>query len=372
MWPIQWTSLAPSLVGISMSDLIALGDADADARWIGVRRHQAMLVIAGLGLAGDWVVRSSGVLVELFAGCLLLICALPVLDNLTVGEWVMVGVRFVLRSRWTLVALTSDRAALTLRARGSAEARGFELRHRGRLDLSGQDVEKAQELLAFADAMATSDRTSHVSVHVSSTREHARTLLTLREGVQAPESWTENELLLRDTIGVTPSTNSLWFLERWRYLRGIQGLVRVVRIRDFTAAPEGNALLERLQQSSDHVTVALHLDVVTTSRAQRMTARAVHRTGTDDAASRSVGFRHTARAQRALERLAQREALVAGGRALLRIGVYVSVRAPSQRQLNASVTEVLLRAHEAGLRCERGLGRQAVWFCHQLPGGPGW
>jgi hypothetical protein len=98
----------------------------------------------------------------------------------------------------------------------------------------------------------------------------------------------------------------------------------------------------------------------------------VHRTGTDDAASASVGFRHTARAQRALQRLTQREILVAGGRALLRIGVYVCVRAPSQRQLNSSVSEVLRRAHEAGLRCERGLGRQAIWFCHQLPGGPGW
>jgi uncharacterized metal-binding protein len=52
--------------------------------------------------------------------------------------------------------------------------------------------------------------------------------------------------------------------------------------------------------------------------------------------------------------------------------VYVCVRASSQRQLSNAVSEVFRRAHEAGLRCERGLGRQAIWYCHQLPGGPGW
>jgi hypothetical protein len=346
--------------------------ADADARWIGVRRHQALLVIVGLGLAGDWVVRPSSVLGELLLGCVLLLSAAPFLDNLTLGEWLLVGLRFVVRSKWTLVTATSRAEGTMLRARGSVLAQGFELVHRGRLDLSGLDVERAHELTAYADAIATSDRTTHVSVHVTSTRETARTLLTLRDGGQPPEGWTKNETILREAIGAVAPTNSIWFMERWRYLRGIEGLVSVVRLRDFTAVPDGKALLERLQQSSDDVTVALHFDVVSGARAQRLAARAVHRTGSDEAASTSVGFRHTARAQRALQRLTQREALVAGGRALLRIGVYVCVRASSQRQLNSSVSEVLRRAHEAGLRCERGLGRQAIWFCHQLPGGPGW
>jgi hypothetical protein len=355
-----------------MSELIQLGDADGDARWIGVRRHQALLVIVGLGLVGDWVVRSSSVLVELLLGCALLISAVPFLDNLTLGEWLLVGVRFLIRSRWTLLSVTPEVGGTTLRARGSVLTQGFELRHRGRLDLSGQDVEKARELTAYADAIATSDRTSHLSLHVTSTRESARTLLTLRDDGQPPEGWTKSEALLRETIGVVAPANSVWFLEHWRYLRGIEGLVRVVRLRDFTSVPDGKALLERLQQSSGHVTVALHFDVISGTRAQRIAARAVHRTGTDEAAWASVGFRHTARAQRALQRLTQRESLVAAGRALLRIGVYVCVRAPSQRQLNSSVSEVLRRAHEAGLRCEHGLGRQAIWFCHQLPGGPGW
>jgi hypothetical protein len=355
-----------------MSELIQLGDADAQARWIGVRRHQALLVIMGLGLVGDWVVRSSSVLVELLLGSALLLCAAPTVDNLTLGEWLLVGVRFLTRSSWTLVAVSSEEAGTTVHGRGSVSVKGYELRHRGRLDLSGQDLEKAHELMAFADAMATSDRTSHVSLHVSSSRESARTILTLRDGTQAPDGWSECDELLRDTTGATPGANSVWFLERWRYLRGIGGLVAVLRLRDFTAVPDGKALLERLQQSSDHVTVGLHFDVVSGSRAQRLAARAVHRSGSDEAASASVGFRHTARAKRSLERLGQREALVSGGRALLRVGVYVCVRASSQRQLSNAVSEVFRRAHEAGLRCERGLGRQAIWYCHQLPGGPGW
>ena len=43
---------------------------------------------------------------------------------------------------------------------------------------------------------------------------------------------------LRETMGTVAPTNSVWFLERWRYLRGMQGLVTVVRLRDFTAAPD--------------------------------------------------------------------------------------------------------------------------------------
>src|SRR5665213_3246139 len=47
---IAATTWAPSLVGTLMSDHLGLAESDADSRWIGVRRHQAVLVIVGLGL----------------------------------------------------------------------------------------------------------------------------------------------------------------------------------------------------------------------------------------------------------------------------------------------------------------------------------
>lgn len=355
-----------------MSELLALGDADGQVRWIGIRRHQAIVVVTGIGLVGDWLVRSRSSPIEFITGLVLLICALPGHDNLTVGEVLVVAVRYAIRSNWTKISFVPERAALALRARGQTTVQGFSLQHRGRLDLSGHDVVRAHELAAFADAQATSDRSVHVGLHVRSSREGADTLLSVGEGISAPDGWSESKELLLEIIGLSSDTSSMWLLERWSYLRTTSGLVRVLRVRDFTAVPEGRALLERLQQSSDDVTVALHFDVVSGQRAHRMVERAVHRTGSDGAASRSVGFRRTARAERSLERLAQREVLVASGRALLRAGVYVRVGATSERLLRQSVQEVQRRAHDAGLRCERGLGRQALWYCHQLPGGPGW
>jgi len=352
------------------SEPIGLGTADGDARWIGIRRHQALLVVCGLGLVGDVVVRAGGPFSEFLFGVVLLVCAVPTYDGVTAGEWLLIAVRYAIRTRWTRVHVAAQGRGLRVRARGLAVVRGYELHHRGRLDLSGHDVERADDLMAFVDAMATSDRTAHVSLHVDVTSNVARTLLTLPDGATPPEHWTQNNDLVRDVVGVS-SKDAAWLLERWSYVRSSSGLTRVLRIRDFSAAPDGHALLERLQLSREHVTLSVHLDVVSGSRARRLAERAVHRTGSDGAASSSIGFRRTARAERGLARLAQREVLVASGRALLRVGVYVAVHAPSREELRTGVVEVIRRAHDAGLRCERGVGRQSTWFCFQLPGEPG-
>lgn len=355
-----------------MSEVLELGDADADARWIGIRRHQAALVVAGLGLVGDWVVRAHGVILEAEAGGLSLLCAIPAYDGLTIGELLAIGIRYWSRSRWTSLVVVRERRALSLRARGHALLQGFELQHRGRLDLSGRDLQSARDLASFADALATSEQSRHVSLHVSASSQCARTLLSLPEATDAPDGWSENHELVLDVAGLTGGADSMWLLERWRYLRSSSEVIRVMRIRDFTAVPDGQALLEHLQQSTGQLVVALHFDVVGGARAQRIAARAVHRSSSDGAASHAVGFRRTARADRALERLGQRESLVASGRALLRIAVYVSVHASTHDQLHHDVQEVLRSAHGAGLRCERGVGRQALWHSQQLPGGPGW
>jgi hypothetical protein len=56
----------------------------------------------------------------------------------------------------------------------------------------------------------------------------------------------------------------------------------------------------------------------------------------------------------------------------LRIAVFATVRGNSYDELRASVDEVQRAAHDSGLRCDRGAGRQTEWYCFQLPGGPGW
>jgi hypothetical protein len=297
---------------------------------------------------------------------------LTVYDNLTVGEMLALGLGYLSRSRWSRLGVEAQGRALRLSARGQVLVQGYELQHRGRLDLSGGDLHVALELAALSDALATGGQSRHVSVHVRVDGVRARTLLSLEQGVSPPEGWTSNNALARDFAGLRAGEDSMLLLERLNYVRSSQGLVRVLRIRDFSAVPAGRALLERLQQSGCEVGVGVHIEVVSGAKAQRIAERAVHRVGSDGAIARAAGFRRTARAEHALERLAQRETLVASGRALLRVAVYVSVHARTEDELRTSLEAVLANAREAGLRCERGRGRQATWLCLQLPGGPGW
>jgi hypothetical protein len=116
----------------------------------------------------------------------------------------------------------------------------------------------------------------------------------------------------------------------------------------------------------------VHVDVVAGVRAHRLAARAVHRVRSDDATSSAAGFRRSARSSRSFERLAQREVLVASGRALMSIGVFVVVGGTSLEELDRRSAAVWRRAHDGGLRLERGRARQYEWYRAQLPGGPGW
>jgi len=363
--PMRWDR---SLAGTSMSELLGLGVADAESRWIGVRRHQAILIILGLGLLGHWLT-SSAPLVEAFVGVACLACAAPTSDGLTVGERTYIGLHFVGRSRWTSIRVRLSADVMTVGARGEVSLRGFELDHRGRLDLSGRDRDNAVGLASFADALATSDATRHFSMHVLSRRGDVSTLLALPEDVSPPAGWTLCTTLATTCVG--PHALE-WVLERWAYVRISDQLIRVLRIRDFSSVPDGHALLERIQFASSWLDISLHVEVVAGTRAQRVAARAVHRMGSDDVATQAAGFRRTARSSRTLERLRQREALVVEGTALLRIAVFLVVRASSLTTLERDVALVTRLAVEAGLRCEPGQGRQASWYCAQLPGGPGW
>jgi len=182
----------------------------------------------------------------------------------------------------------------------------------------------------------------------------------------------EKSTLAMDAVSACGDENAGWLLERWTYVRDVAGVTRVLRVRDFTAVPDGHVLLERLQFASPTLDVVVHVDVVGGVRANRLAARAVHRVGSDDVTTQAAGFRRTAQAARTLERLRQRESLVVEGAALMRIAVFVVIRAASLRQLRRDVEVVTRTAIESGLRCEPGLGRQSSWYCAQLPGAPGW
>lgn len=346
--------------------------ADADSRWIGIRRHQALLVITGLGVVGYWITDPRARLFCGAAGLVLLACAVPTKNGLTSGERLIIAVRYFSRIRWTSIGASRTDGAVHLRARGDTRLHGYELRHRGRLDLSGRDGEITRSLAQFTDALAASDDTHHFSVHVCTRGGEATTLLTLPSDLSAPAEWVANDRLVLASIDRDASKEDAWLLERWDYVRNSRGLIRVLRIRDFRGVAEGVGLLERAQFLCANQDVVLQIDVIGGARAHRLAAQAVHRVGSDEYTSQSAGFRRTARSARTLERLRQREALIEGGAALLRFAAYVVVRAPSLDALHSEVTSVVRSIAAAGLRCDLGGGRQAYWYCDQLPGGPGW
>jgi hypothetical protein len=354
-----------------MSEDLALGESDADARWIGVRRHQAALVVIGFGLVSDWIMSAHAPAGELVVGALLMASAAPSGDGLTVAEYALVAARYAMRSHWFELTARELGDDLVLWARGEVTFRGYELVHRGRLDLSGRDVTLAEDLAGLADAASAARSGQHFSQHVVTHTNATAALLALPGEVDAPEGWRLSAALARDVLGVGETTTQR-LLERFTYLRTPNELVRVYRVRDFSSVPRTRPLLEQTLRSLVPLDLAVHLDVVAGAKAQRLAARAVHRVRSDDVTSAAAGFRRTARTSRNYERLAQREVLVASGRSLLRIAVFLVVRGDSFEEVQRRAALVWRSAHDAGLRLERGRGRQLAWYLAQLPGGSGW
>jgi hypothetical protein len=357
--------------GTLTSDFLGLGDSDAEARWIGVRRHQAILVVAGLGVASAWLLRASAPLGELVVGLSLLACAGPTRDGLTLGEALIVVTRFLCRSRWHDVHVREFGDDVMLCAPDVATFRAYELEHRGRLDLPGRDVALAETLGALVDAASASSENQHISHHVMRRESATSTMLALPLETPAPDGWRRHNALALTSIRVNEDS-FLRLYERYTYLRAPDHLLRVFRVRDFSSVPASKSLLEQLLRSPVPLDVAVHVDVIAGIKAHRLTARAVHRVRSDDATSSAAGFRRSARSSRSFDRLVQREELVAGGCALMRLGVFVVVSGTSFEELERRSAAIWRRGHDGGLRLERGRGRQYEWYRAQLPGGPGW
>ncbi|MHB1209973.1 MAG: hypothetical protein ACYC1I_09755 [Acidimicrobiales bacterium] len=354
-----------------MSEAVGLGRSDALDTWLGLARHQVALVVVGSIVCGDWLVRARSSPFELAVGVVLAGASLRCIRGLTIAEFAKVMVLYCLRSRWQRVVSSREDEVVELVAGGVATFRGYELDHRGRLDLSGGDIVNAQRLSELVNGLAVGATMSHVSLHVRGGGSTARTFLTLARDATVCEGWTPSVTLVEEVVEKDVGPLSL-VLERWSYLRVSGGIQRVIRVDDFQGATQERALLERLQEVMSYLDLALHVEVVGSSRAQRLSARAVHRVGSDAQVAHAAGFRRSARAALAAERLGQREELVANGHALLRLGVYITLHCASLRELRDASSELRRRATASGLRLDTGVGRQWLWLCFSLPGGPGW
>lgn len=352
------------------NDVVGLAQSDADTRWIGVRRHQALLVALGLGLVGDGVVRAGASIGEALVGIALLLAAVPLADGATVAQFTTVAVRFAGRSRWCSVSVLPADSGVRIEARGHATVRAYRFAHVGRLDLAGRDLDTADAVARYVDALAAAGEDRHLSLHVRTSPAGPVTLLAVDGDALPPPEWTRDDTLVAAVVDVAGRGG--WLLERWGYVRTRDGARTVLRVRDYTASVPGHPVMARAQLVSDQTCVAVHAAVVSSPRGLRVAERAVHRHRSDGATSAAAGFRRTARVEHAFGRLREREAQVAAGRALLRLAVFVTVRGESLQELTAEVVRVRRALHESGLRVERGRGRQADWYCRQQPGGPSW
>jgi hypothetical protein len=160
-------------------------------------------------------------------------------------------------------------------------------------------------------------------------------------------------------------------IERRHYVRTPGCVVRTLRVTNF-APGRASAALETLGEYGSGLSLSLHAGIVPLARARRLTSRAVHRVGTDAEFARSAGFRWSARDQKGLDALRDREESVARGAALCQWALYVVVSAPTVSELCRRVHDTREVARAAGLGLDPGVGVQGEWFIFQLPGGPGW
>ncbi len=341
-----------------------LGESDARFRWMGVRPHQAALLLVAASALASWLVADRRAWWSLAAALACAAFAVRVSAGDTVAELVHLGVRRGLRSRWHQIDVFDVETHTFISAKSRASFRCYELEHRGRLDLTGGDRALGESLRDVADALAQRSTTSRFSLHVIDLGGEATTVLALAPEVSAPSKWRpldDHERL----VSAAPAV-----LERWTYVRHDDQLVRCYRVFDFSAVRETRPLLASLQRAGSASSLSLHVEVLSASRARRLSARAAHQLDSDVAAATAVGFRRSARTIARQSRLAERESLVAEGRALVRLGVYVTIGADSLSALRDAHTQLWRHAHDHGLRLERGWGRQYAWWCAQLPGSP--
>ena len=292
------------------------------------------------------------------------VCALGAIgprEN-SAAEIVARAATFATRSRWTRVDIEQRGSHVAIGARGWRRAQLFEVRHRGRWDLSGEDRRFDAQFAGTLERVATNGGGA-VSWHVHCARERTLSVLALPASVRAPRA----TQALGDPVRFS---NGPWIYERWRYVRDATDVMALFSVVSARTAPH-ESLLRDLAPFASLRDVAVVVHVVSSSRANSVVGRHAHRWRANLALVALGGFRQRASMDAATVLLDERERDVAAGRALCEVQVFVIVRAKSRAGLDDEVRALRDDARRCGVELRRGDGRHAVWFCAQLPGALG-
>lgn len=345
-----------------------LGASDAELRWVGIRRHQALLLITGVVVCADWLTGRHRPVSELVVGLLATLCSAQFSSTRTIGEQLVVGLTFVARGKWSSLQFSQSSDGVLIHSSPETTFAVHELQQTGRLDLTGEDYEVARSIESFCTALSVSVTKGHFSQHVITTSAGHTTLVVTESHLSPQGNWLRNDAAITSLFEES-ALKPVHIIERWSYLCMEESFKRVLRIQDFASTLHRENLLQTFQRNCPTLDIALHIDVVGSSAAHKRSARAVHQGQSDVGVTQSAGFRKSARSEQAQQRIAQREVEVAAGAALLMIGCYMTITSQSLQALETDTSLVSQRASESGLRLDFGTGVQLQWLRSYLPRG---
>jgi hypothetical protein len=343
-----------------MSDLGPFSPHATAAAALGRSRARlATCAVAGVTTTGFFILPARPVGAAI-AGALLFGAALGPRDR-SGADYLARAASFWARSRWTKVSMTANAQRYNISARGRSEVDLYEFVHRGRLDLSGDDRTLDADIAGLLERVA-GEGGGTVTWHLSTRSNCSTSTLAVPAGTRPTRSFMSTDADKVDFSGP-------WILERWRYLRSAHEVLATFAVESSRAHPTEPVLRALMSFASDRdATVAIH--VMAASRANSVVGRHSHRWRANVALANLGGFRQRASTDSATHLLDEREREVAQGRALCQVDIFITLRAPTRRQLEVAALALREDARRAATRLERGNGRHALWFCSQLPGSP--
>ena len=341
----------------------------SSARLWPLSRPQTCASLSALALFTLWLQVGHGGLTLLLLSTLVGAAAVGPPERSGVDH-VVRTIRFALRSRWTHVEARRCEDTWDVTARGHCEVALYGLRHRGRLDLTGEDIALEEEIAELLERAALTETAQQLSWHLQVGEQHSAVTLALPRGLAPSPRWRrlEDPSEREDAALGVPSG---WLFERWHYLRSDTDVAVVFMV---VSSPQemGASVLRELFPYGVAREASIVLRVESAQRASALAGRQSHRWRTNLALASLGGFRERATYEEASRTLHDREGAVARGRALLEVGIVLVLRATTHALLEEKVRRLRSDARRFGVRLERGNGRQALWYAAALPGSPGW